>query len=82
MLQAAIVRVNWASTRFTPRSIVCAIGPTVLAQPKVRRIRRRSSRSLPRRKSIFFQRRCEIVALAPDCPAVDGREPRLSPRAA
>ena len=33
-LQAAIVRVNWAPTRLTPRSIVCAIGPTVLAQPK------------------------------------------------
>jgi len=32
-LQAAIVRVNWTPTRLTPRSIVCAIGPTVLAHP-------------------------------------------------
>ena len=28
-LQAAIVRVHRAPTRLTPRSIVCAIGPTV-----------------------------------------------------
>jgi len=32
-LQAAIVRVNRAPTRLTPRSMVCAIGPSVLAHP-------------------------------------------------
>ena len=46
-LQAVIVKVNWAPTRLTPRSIVCAIGPTVLAQPNG--------------SSIFLRRFCEIA---------------------
>ncbi|EGJ19624.1 hypothetical protein RSWS8N_15729 [Cereibacter sphaeroides WS8N] len=46
-MQAAIVKVNWAPTRFTPRSIVCAIGPTAFAQLKG--------------SSIFFRQRCEIA---------------------
>jgi len=46
-LQAAIGRVNWASTLLTPRSTVCAIGPTVLARPNG--------------SSIFLRRFCEIA---------------------
>ena len=46
-LQAAIVKVNWAPTLLTPRSMVCAIGPTVLAQPNG--------------SSIFLRRFCEIA---------------------
>lgn len=46
-MRAAFVKLNWAPTRFKPRSMVCAIGPTVLAQPKG--------------SSIFIRQRCEIA---------------------
>ena len=46
-LQAAIVRVNWAPTLLMPRSMVCAIGPTVLAQPNG--------------SSIFLRHVCEMA---------------------
>ncbi|CDZ74047.1 Hypothetical protein NGAL_HAMBI2610_56790 [Neorhizobium galegae bv. orientalis] len=46
-LQAAIVSVNWALTRSTPRSMVCAIGPTVFTQPNV--------------SSIFLRQRFDVA---------------------
>ena len=46
-LQAAMVMVNCAPSLSVPRSIVCAIEPTVLAQPKG--------------SSIFFRRFCDMA---------------------
>jgi hypothetical protein len=46
-LQAAIARMNWAPTRLTPRSMVCATGPTVLAHPNG--------------SQVFLRRFCEIA---------------------
>ena len=52
---ATMVRMKRDRTRSTPRCIVCAMPPTVLAQPKVRRIRKRSS------GSFFLMRRLKNV---------------------